>query len=219
MRPAARARIKRIKQIMGEGADTGPLRAMRARVRGLGVTRWLRHKHHGDRYGIVRGLIAGRGRNVLDVGCGPPCETMADGAFLRSLGYGRGVDAEARSIPFPFVQGDVEAIPFRSGAFDAVTCIEVIEHVHHPHAALDELARVVRDDGVVVLTTPDNHLVFQAIWFLWERLGGGIWAHTHVYSLNKRGWLRLLREHGRFTVTFLKRYWGINLIMRLEKKN
>jgi hypothetical protein len=60
--------------------------------------------------------------------------------------------------------------------------------------------------------------VFQLIWFLWEHLGGGIWAHTHVYSLNKRGWLSLIARQGVFRATFVKNYWGINLIIRLEKK-
>jgi SAM-dependent methyltransferase len=195
------------------GAMRGPI-GFAAR---LGVTRWVREKHHRDRYAIVRRLVDGRGRRLLDVGCGPPAETMPDGSFLRFLGYGVGVDLARRTIPFPFVQGQIEALPFRDRTFEVVTCLEVIEHVTEVDRALDELARVVRDGGVVVLTTPNNHLGFKLIWFAWERLVGGIWAHTHVSSLNKRGWLRVLDENGRFRVTSIQNYWGINLIMRLEK--
>lgn len=183
-----------------------------------GLLRWVREKHHRDRYAIVRSLIDGRGSALLDVGCGPPSETMEDGSFLRFLGRGVGVDLERRTLPFPFVQGRIEALPFRSGRFDVVTCIEVIEHVDEPARALDELARVVRDGGTVILTTPNNHLVFRLMWFVWEQLAHGMWAHTHVSSFDRRGWLRVLDRNGRFRVTFLKNYWGINLIMRLEKR-
>ena len=183
-----------------------------------GFTRWLREKHHRGRYEIMRRLVADRARRPLEVGCGPPCETMQDGSFLRFLGYGLGTDVERRSVPFPFVQGDIKALPFRRDAFEVVTCIEIIEHVHHPTAALDELARVLADRGTLILTTPNNHFFFRLIWFLWEHFAAGMWAHTHVYSLNRRGWLRVMREHGRFAVTDVKNYWGINLIMHLEKR-
>jgi len=42
----------------------------------------------------------------------------------------------------PLVIADVEALPFRDEAFDYIICSHVVEHVHHPDRALEELSRV-----------------------------------------------------------------------------
>jgi SAM-dependent methyltransferase len=49
---------------------------------------------------------------------------------------------------------DITAIPEPDGAFDAVMCTEVIEHVPDAVAALRELARLVRAGGYLILTAP-----------------------------------------------------------------
>jgi ubiquinone/menaquinone biosynthesis C-methylase UbiE len=46
----------------------------------------------------------------------------------------------------------VLALPFADRSFDAVLCMEVLEHLQHPADAVRELARVARD--VVVLSVP-----------------------------------------------------------------
>lgn len=178
---------------------------------------WLKKKHHYGRYMIVRGLIKGKKKNLLDVGCGPPSDTMKDGSFLRFVGYGVGIDIKKREIPFPFFKAGIEAIPFKNKSFDVITVIEVIEHVPHPDIALNELARVLKDDGTLILTTPNNHFFFKIFWFLWGNIIGGMWSRSHVSSYNKKGWLRYIKNNGNFKVTYLKNYWYVNLIMHLEK--
>lgn len=184
----------------------------------MGFIHWLKEKHHYDRYKIVRRLINGKGKNLLDVGCGSPSDSMKAGSFLRFIGYGTGMDIEKRDIPFPFKLGDIQKIPFKDKSFDVITVIEVIEHVKDPNKALDELHRVLKKGGVIILTTPNNHTFFKVFWFLWERIIGGSWAHTHISSFDRRGWLNLIRKNGKFKITFLKNYWYVNLIMRLEKR-
>jgi SAM-dependent methyltransferase len=48
-----------------------------------------------------------------------------------------------------------ERLPFSDGEFDAVLCIEGIEHVNNRHLLLSELRRVLRPDGFLILTTPN----------------------------------------------------------------
>jgi SAM-dependent methyltransferase len=52
------------------------------------------------------------------------------------------------------IVSDICSIPVADGSFDAVMCIEVLEHVPDPVAALTELDRVLRPGGVLVATAP-----------------------------------------------------------------
>jgi 2-polyprenyl-3-methyl-5-hydroxy-6-metoxy-1,4-benzoquinol methylase len=51
--------------------------------------------------------------------------------------------------------GDVAQAGYPDGAFDGVVSLEVLEHVPSPQAFLDELARVTRPGGALLLTTPN----------------------------------------------------------------
>ena len=52
------------------------------------------------------------------------------------------------------VVGDAARLPFRRDSFDAITLLETIEHLHDPASAAAEAARVLRDEGVLLMITP-----------------------------------------------------------------
>lgn len=52
------------------------------------------------------------------------------------------------------VDGDLRSLPFRSGSVGGVLCIEVLEHVSEPQVAADEMHRILRKKGRLLLTTP-----------------------------------------------------------------
>lgn len=56
---------------------------------------------------------------------------------------------------FRVLVAQAEALPFKDGAFDLVTLIEVIEHTQSPGHSLDEVRRVLRRGGQFALTTPN----------------------------------------------------------------
>jgi glycogen synthase len=104
---------------------------------------------------------------VLDAGCGPnPALSITlSGATERTIvsldiGWGT-VDvardvACRRGVSMLGVVGDVERMPFRDGAFDAVACDDTIEHLPDDRAGVAELARVLRAGGRAVLATPNR---------------------------------------------------------------
>ncbi len=53
---------------------------------------------------------------------------------------------------------DARRLPWDDETFDMVVCLETIEHLlpEHLEGVLDELLRVVRPEGVVLLTTPNS---------------------------------------------------------------
>ena len=89
--------------------------------------------------------------------------------------------------------GDAQHVPFADDCFDVVTLWDVLEHLPEPHAAMAELARVLRPGGRLVLTTGD-------VGSLAARVSS---VHWHLYTLpehvvfySREGLRRLLTAHG-----------------------
>lgn len=178
----------------------------------------LKRAHHVGRYRIVAEWVRPFGRGLLDVGCGRPSDGMADASFLRFIGYGTGLDTAPLDIPFPFVTGRLEHLPFPDRAFDAVTAIEVIEHLDDPAAGLREIHRVLRDGGACALTTPDNHIVFRVLWAAWSRTFGRRWRGAHRTAFTRAQWRDLIAGTGLFEIRAERRYWGISSMFLLAKR-
>jgi SAM-dependent methyltransferase len=111
----------------------------------------------------------------LDAGCG-------DGRYLAALarspyrpGRVAGADisqriletARAAAAPLEpeLVRANLEALPFEDDAFDLVLCSQVIEHLVEVDAGLRQLARVLRPQGTLILTTDNaRNLVTRALY-------------------------------------------------------
>lgn len=52
------------------------------------------------------------------------------------------------------VAGDMERLPFRSGAFDVAVCLNALHHVPDMRAGVREIARVLNDRGVALFSEP-----------------------------------------------------------------
>jgi len=91
---------------------------------------------------------------ILDVGCGSkPYQKFFDASEYI------GLDIEGRN-PQADLHYNGKIFPFDSGEFDAVLTSQVLEHVFNPNEFLSEVNRVLRDDGVLLLTVPfvwDEH--------------------------------------------------------------
>ncbi|MGB0872768.1 MAG: class I SAM-dependent methyltransferase [Solirubrobacterales bacterium] len=55
-----------------------------------------------------------------------------------------------------FETGDIEQLDFSNASFDCVVCFEAIEHVERWGQTLDEFARVLSGDGILVISTPND---------------------------------------------------------------
>jgi len=175
----------------------------------------VRESYHTGRYRKVKELVGGRKRDLLDIGCGRPCDSMEDGSFIRYVGYGIGVDTKDCSPGFDFRKCDILDLPFPDKSFDVVVAMEVLEHVDDVDLALKNISRVLRDDGVFIMSTPNNNLLWRTVWFFWVRTVGRMWNGTHETNLKKGEWLALLGKY--FAVEASQTHWHVDLIVKMTK--
>lgn len=95
---------------------------------------------------------------VLDVGSGhnphPNADVLAD-AYLDN--YERADDAV---IDRPFVQADIENLPFKHNTFDFVNASQVVEHTENPYKAISELQRVGQSGQVDTPSYINENIIF-----------------------------------------------------------
>lgn len=63
-------------------------------------------------------------------------------------------------LDIDMIQASILALPFNDNCFDVVCAFDVIEHIDDPHTALNEMMRVCRNEGLVVISLP----AFQFLW-------------------------------------------------------
>ena len=111
----------------------------------------------------VERAISLSGKQILDVGCGGGIlsESMARrGARVLGIDLAQAVLEVAElhaleaqiAVDYRAVAAEDLALE-RPGAFDAVTCMEMLEHVPDPAATLTALATLVKPDGDVIVST------------------------------------------------------------------
>ena len=54
----------------------------------------------------------------------------------------------------PDIFSDVTSLPLKGSGADCVLCTEVLEHLKSPQACVDEIHRLLREDGLVFASTP-----------------------------------------------------------------
>jgi len=110
----------------------------------------------------AKGAEGNASATVLDIGCGDGTASATALPLLRGhrlIGVDWSQDAlrrAARRLP-AVVRGELTdgGLPFADGSADACVFSEVVEHLVDPDAALDELRRVLRPGGHLLLSTPN----------------------------------------------------------------
>ena len=100
------------------------------------------------------------GKRILDAGCGyGPFSSAASmrGAAVLSVDIGRRLVARAMArAGSRGLVADACELGVRDESFDVVISSEMLEHTAAPSRALEELGRVLRPHGLLVLTTPNR---------------------------------------------------------------
>jgi ubiquinone/menaquinone biosynthesis C-methylase UbiE len=166
--------------------------------------------------GLIKGI---KPKRFLDVGCG-------DGYFcsrVKSLYNAnvKGIDISEEACELSkkrdvdTICGDLKnTLPFNDESFEAVFCGEVIEHVADTDFLLDEIYRILKKGGYLILTTPNlvswyNRLLFvfgiqpistevsfrRKYGHIFKFLGEGGKPAGHIRNFTKNSLVGLLVSH------------------------
>lgn len=183
-------------------------------------------RRHGEALARQAEERLGRRGRFLDVGCGrgevvraaqergwqaEGCDLSAE--FVRYAREVNGVEAHAATL---------EQMRYPTASFDAVTLVEVIEHLYEPAETVRELSRVVRPGGLVYLSTPNEESVYQSLGNLYYKARGRDWVVNlcptwnlyHVQGFSPRS-LRYLLERNDFEIEELVVYPGTLAVPRV----
>ncbi|TMJ16540.1 MAG: bifunctional 2-polyprenyl-6-hydroxyphenol methylase/3-demethylubiquinol 3-O-methyltransferase UbiG [Alphaproteobacteria bacterium] len=130
-----------------------------------------------------------KGRRAADVGCGAGllaeplarlgAEVTGVDAAPENIAAAR-VHAEGQGLSIDYCVGSVEALT--EGGYDLVTSLEVVEHVSDTHAFVHGLARALKDDGLLILSTPNRTSMSRLMLILIGEGTGRIPRGTHDWE-------------------------------------
>jgi SAM-dependent methyltransferase len=102
----------------------------------------------------------GRPLRILDVGAGSGgvaiglANVEGNRVVAVDVVINEDLRALGKIVPIWQVVASANRLPFRTGSFDVVLCLETIEHLLEPRTAADEMMRLLRSGGQVMITTP-----------------------------------------------------------------
>ena len=162
---------------------------------------------HNSRFREVR-KVATHAESVLDVGC-------ADGVFsnviFKSVKPEKfvGLDVVKTSIAWAskhwaknkkmkFVVGDAHNLQFKDESFEAIFCLEALEHVADPVKVFKEFKRVMKKGGYGVFLVPSDNDLFKIVWWLWLHFypRGWVWRETHIQTYRNNYLVTAVKKAG-----------------------
>ena len=155
---------------------------------------------------VLEGAQDGRGKRFLDVGCAGGASLVA----AKALGFDPvGVepsrwmaDFGRRTYGVDIRDGIVQPGMFQEESFDVITLLDVLEHIPQPKALLDLTFRLLRPDGIFLLSYPDFRSVMGRI------LGNRwpFWLNVHLLYYDRTTIARQLAACG-FRIHRYFPYW------------
>lgn len=162
---------------------------------------WLWHTH---KINLAKQILSQlKFNNCLDVGCASGyMVSQISGIFPNAKYYG--IDIYDKAIEYAknkylnieFIVAPANKLPFKNNSFDLILFYETIEHVEEPQECLNEIKRVLKKEGTLILTMDSGSLLFRLVWFVWEKTKGKIWQGAHLHPFHHTELEQLIQNSG-----------------------
>lgn len=160
---------------------------------------------HIVRYEAAVPLVAGK--VVLDIASGSGYGSSFLGTSAKKV-YGVDVDQDAVAYAqknyaadnVTFLKGDGTSIPLEDNAVDIVVSFETIEHIEHYEVFMKEVKRVLKDDGMFILSTP-NDTEFPET------------NHFHIHEFERKELENLVKKYFKQTKSYYQGTWLYNALV------
>lgn len=155
---------------------------------------------------IVREIQKSQSGKILDVGCGNGnlFTLLPDGKYeLFGVDFSQNMIREAEGKcgnKATFSVADAENLPFDSNAFDIIVCNASFHHYIHPDSVLDEMYRVLKDGGKLLIGDPYIPTVARPVMNVLTRFSDS--GDYHFYGLGEMK--KLFLKHGFTPVSSFK---------------
>lgn len=180
---------------------------------------------------------------ILNLGCGEGdydpmiaarcAELVAVDINREDIEYARELNKNVANLRY-----DVDNalnLSFADASFDLIISVDVMEHVGRPEVMLREIQRVLKPEGIALITFPSQDFPFTydpinriLSWFSNKKIAQGAYAFGHEYLISgedfkkwsDRDGLTVLREHNLsgYLVALLEMYWT-GIIQSIFKAN
>ena len=175
---------------------------------------------------VLELLPSDKNLKILDAGCGIGnlIKRLLEDGFKNITG----LDMEdSLKIKNPFIKADLNKELMLNEKFDVIICQEVIEHLENPRHLLRELKKILRKDGIMILTTPN---IFYWKARIYYPLKGIIWGFReedykvsgHITPITKYDFKRICNEENLRLIQITynnsdKELFGNNLMVVIGK--
>ena len=107
---------------------------------------------------------------------------------------------------------DLEDLPYNDNFFDLIICTDVLEHVLHLENVIQEISRVLKSDGILILRVPLNEN-------LNPYLGNKDYDFVHLRSFSKESLILMLTKIWKFKIFEINEIGKSFSFMKYKKAN
>ena len=123
------------------------------------------YKEHIARYQFAKKFI-NNNNIILDIACGTGYGTQMLCENISCLAYGCDISEETinyakqnySTLNIKFEVMDATKLLFPENFFDCIICFETIEHLENPEKSIMEFVRVLKDNGIIIISTPNKNI-------------------------------------------------------------